>query len=354
MTDLLSDLDILVDCGFRIQNQKLMLTYKTHIDKDAFDIFILGLVGVPKRCYIAHENGENDELTPYEHSHVVIDFGRVFQSRNCRVFDFRGIHPNISKIKAKANWKRACKYITKEDKSVTLHPDDIFDNTNAEDVINKIWECENMADALTSMTSLRDTLNTIAIFERKPIDKPNPRIHEAQFYPWQKELVEKLEFRPDGRTVNWICDPIGGSGKSRFAEWMCLTCPEKAVMLNNIGKISDFAQNMHTFWNQGFRGNTVFLNLSRSYADRTNIYEAMEIIVDGYITCTKYTGGVVWLPEMHVVVLANFMPAYEALSLDRWKVFKIENLELTPVTLNGGEKPRFKPYRDPVIIDADA
>jgi hypothetical protein len=62
---------------------------------------------------------------------------------------------------------------------------------------------------------------------------------------------------------------------------------DKCRMLNNVGKISDFAMNMQTFWNEGWRGNTVFLNLSRSYSDRTNIYEACEIIADGYITCTK-------------------------------------------------------------------
>ena len=147
----------------------------------------------------------------------------------------------------------------------------------------------------------------------------------------------------------------GGVG-GIFAKWCCLTHPAKCKMLNNVGKISDFAQNMQNFWSEGWRGDTVFLNLSRSYSDRSNIYEACEIISDGYVTCTKYAGGTIWLPEMHIVVLSNFGPIGGKLSEDRLEILTAINGELIkknavdlmhshsvsqksglPVTLNIGE-----------------
>ena len=47
------------------------------------------------------------------------------------------------------------------------------------------------------------------------------------------------------------------------------------------------------------------------------------MVSDGFLTCTKYMGGEIWLPDMHVIVLANFKPNVEALSLDRWNINKI-------------------------------
>ena len=63
-------------------------------------------------------------------------------------------------------------------------------------------------------------------------------------------------------------------------------------------------------------------------SDRSNIYEACEIISDGYVTCTKYAGGTIWLPEMHIVVLSNFGPIGGKLSEDRLEILTVINGEL--------------------------
>lgn len=337
MTDLLTELPTIVDTNFRFQNQKALLTYKTHIDKDALTLFLYA-VGKDKvkKCYIAHENGANDPVTPYEHTHVVIDFGYAVQSRNARFLDFNGIHPHISKITNAVSWRKACQYICKEDKTVAI------DTSDSGNQITDIWRHDTIQGALENMYDLKDALATIAVYKHKPMDLPEAEIAEADFYPWQKDMWDKLQKCPTGRKVIWVHDSLGNTGKTRFAKWCCLTHPTKCRMLNNVGRIADFAMNMQNFWNEGWRGNTVFLNLSRSYSDRTSIYEACEIIADGYITCTKYAGGVVWLPPMHIVVLSNFEPQVDRLSADRWEIFSVEEKTLdrcahmAPVTLNMG------------------
>ena len=145
LTDLLTELSFIDENdshGFRFQNQKCMLTYKTHVNKDDYKNFIVNKFQNYKRLYIAHENGVNDPKTPYEHSHVVIDFGRRIDTRNARAFDFGGIHPHISKIINPTEWIKACKYITKEDKSFVLEEDD------RHTVANIIWGHESIQDAV--------------------------------------------------------------------------------------------------------------------------------------------------------------------------------------------------------------
>lgn len=331
MTDLLTELPTIENTNFRFQNQKVLLTYKTHINKEEFFAFLNCCAkgkGV-RKYYCAHETG--DETTPYEHSHMVVDFGFALQTRNQRYFDFNGIHPHISVIKTPQAWKKACKYLTKEDKTVKLNAEDSMD------IATQVWSFDTMQEALQNVSDMKNVTATIALFGYKPLPLPEAEITEEEFYPWQKEMWEKLQYPPDGRTLVWLSDAIGGVGKTRFAKWCCITHRDKCAYFNSIGKIADFAMNIQNLWNTGWRGDTIFLNLSRSYSDRTNIYEACENILDGVITCTKYTGGTVWLPRLHVVCLSNFMPQSENLSFDRWRVYDVSERNLRPVTLKRAE-----------------
>ncbi|QGH73298.1 MAG: Rep protein [Virus sp. ctgoX21] len=333
MSDLLTNLPTTVDDKFRLQAQRLMLTYKTHLDKDEFSEF-LSRIKPPKTLYIAHENGDDDPITPYEHTHVVIDFGTAFNNRNCRVFDFEGIHPHISKIQNKFDWKRACTYVTKEDTTVELAEEDSF-GVKKNSVLD-IWRSRNISEALEGMSSLRDALPTIAIFNHKPIELPQPELEESQFWYWQESCRDLIFTQPNNRSVIWVYDEVGGAGKTRFAEWACLTYPEKCTMFNQIGKVSDFAMNIRSEQLAGWRGDTCFINLSRDYSDKDHIYQALEMIKDRFVTCTKYTGGKIWLPTMHVIVLANFPPMKHKLSKDRWEIYEIDPTEWSWIERSSG------------------
>lgn len=323
--------------NFRLRSAKLFLTYKGHIDKDRFFMFMLGKSPKLKKCYIAHENA--DPTDPYCHTHVVCDLGKAPDWTGSRCLDFDNIHPNIQIVE---KWKNACSYITKEDTTVNLADEDRFE-PRVYNHITAVWKHNTVQDALMNMKDLKDALPTLAVFKHKPMQLPDPEIDESDFYPWQQVLWNRLNHMPNNRKVMWIYDPVGNTGKTRFGKWCCLKHPEKCVMLNNIGKISDFAMNMQNFWTQGWRGNTVILNLSRSYTDRTQIYEAIEIISDGYVTCTKYAGGVVWLPPLHVVIMSNFEPQRERLSEDRWQIETIQGGELRLCNIN---KPQSFPPHD--------
>lgn len=317
LTDLLTDLPILDESKFRFQNQKCMLTYKTHIDKFEFQEFMEKKCPV-KTIYIAHENGVNDPNTPYEHSHVVIDFGKSFQSKNQRVFDFKNIHPHISIIKNDLSWKKSCKYITKEDSSVILKEDDICSQ------IEKIWSHKNVTEALKCST-LKDAQATIAVFQHKPRRMPKARVPPEIYYPWQKSLVEIFHTEPDGRTLMWLYDPVGKQGKTQFGKSLCILEGEKYTIMNNIGQVKDFIMNLKSIMDAGWDGDTIILNLVRDYQDKDHIYTALETVIDGFATATKYMGGTFFFPDLHVIVMANFEPNFTKVTLDRWRLFQISD-----------------------------
>ena len=75
----------------KIANRRILLTYKTHLDKDAWIEWISTKTRItPDFVRLAHETG--DKTNPYNHTHCVIDFGKVFQTVNMSYFDYENIH----------------------------------------------------------------------------------------------------------------------------------------------------------------------------------------------------------------------------------------------------------------------
>jgi len=102
---------------FRFQNQRAFFTYPTHINKEEYTEWLsirtnTGLI-LGKNIHIAHEQASSK--TNYAHTHVVVDFGKCVQTRNCRFFDYLDIpHPNIAFLKTKKDYENCLRYINKE------------------------------------------------------------------------------------------------------------------------------------------------------------------------------------------------------------------------------------------------
>lgn len=341
MTNLLTDLENMEikDKKFRFQNQKAMFTYKTHIDKVAWDTWVKGKIPRTRRVYIAHENGEGDEITPYEHTHIVVDFGEVFQTQNVRYFDWEGIHPHISKIKTSVQWKKACKYICKEDTTVTLVEDDEWS------IANDIWRHDSVQAALEKCTSLRDVMPTIALFQQKEVswgNEINCSIKSLEdMYPWQRQIYDFCYTKPNDRTVYWIYDEGGCQGKTQLIKYMTINDENKVMWIVPSGSTRDIIHMVMEQIKMGWRGDTVMINLSRSAtssSDMGHVYRVIEDLKDGMIYSSKYMGGKMLIPSPHVIVMSNKLPEEHRLSGDRWKVGLIDDEKrLSPCNIKRGE-----------------
>lgn len=86
---------------FRFQAKKVHATYATHIDMAAVKEMYERL-GKLEVWSIVHEVGDEDEdnPTPYEHTHVFAWWKEKVSARDSRFLDWNGIHPNIKSWKS--------------------------------------------------------------------------------------------------------------------------------------------------------------------------------------------------------------------------------------------------------------
>lgn len=312
--------------SFLLQNRRIFLTYKTHVDKEALRDFLKEIFPDTKRCEIAHETG--DEQCPYEHTHVFLDCGKPKKIYNARALDLEFynedgeidevIHPHIHCIMTAAHEKNVLAYLGKEDpECANLCPEETETN-----MMDAIWGCSSKQEALRKYAkNPANVPGVIAAWDARPSldDTYNETILRKG---WQVEMHALCtETKASKRDFWWnYCGP-GGTGKSTFCGFMQDTYPEDVALMTQFGKPSDAYNNIKNFIEQGWTGKILLCDLSRSYDGRESIYDPLECIKNGRITCTKYTGGSKKLRNVpHIIIFANFMPVFEKVSQDRWKI----------------------------------
>jgi len=324
---------------FRFQNQKVMLTYKHHLNKDEYKQWLANLThSEPKFIEIAHENGTDDKVTPYEHSHVLIDFGRRFQTQNQRFFDFprkneegndEYIHPHIQPITTVTRWHNTVRYIAKEDPEC-FHL--LKDKMSAEEIINKIQDCKTTGEVIKNfMTQTEngkinwqdlESINRLRNLLPKEDDEFHSMNPEDLNYPWQIKLMQELSIpcALTSRKIIWYVDLTGNTGKSELAFSLNDRNPNQFALMQGLGRKADNAMNIKSFVDKGWTGHCLFINLPRKAEHFDGFYETLEEAKDARLTCQKYEGGNVKWRRGHVVVFANWYPKKSCLSEDRWDI----------------------------------
>tara|TARA_B110000046_G_scaffold34501_1_gene37355 strand:+ start:144 stop:1106 length:963 start_codon:yes stop_codon:yes gene_type:complete len=82
---------------FRFAASKVHLTYKTHLDLEPYKATVLAKLPKIKMLSFVHDEGDADEEdpTPYAHTHVFIWTHENMDTTDPRFFDFQDIHPNL-------------------------------------------------------------------------------------------------------------------------------------------------------------------------------------------------------------------------------------------------------------------
>lgn len=324
--------DVVLEKGnFRFKNQKCMLTYRTHLNKEAYKTWLSEkLKGKKvKTIHLAHETG--DKHHNYLHTHVVLDFGYQHQTTNVHWFDFEGIHPNVKKILTPTHWNNCLIYLSKEDPAnAHLAKQDISNlyekilsfQTNREAYVN----CVKRPSDFSGVKLMRESV--------KVESKNKVNIPEDEYLPWQK-VFTKITKRQAGeyRVINWLIDERGGCGKTKWCKHMEDNSNDGWVYINNVGTKSDFGQNIRNLVDRGWKGEGIIIDLPRSYTRGNELYECLESIVDGRITTTKYTGGTIDIGFPKVWVFANFRPTFKSLSLDRWRILHVSGKKYSRIRL---------------------
>lgn len=133
---------------------------------------------------------------------------------------------------------------------------------------------------------------------------------------WQENLRTLLAEEADDRTIIFVVDEVGNSGKSWFAHWYAQQ--EKNVQVMLPGKKADMAYALDSTIR------VLFVDAPRSKQGDFIQYDFLEDVKNGYVFSTKYESRIKTLNRVHVVVNMNESPDMSKLSTDRYHIIKID------------------------------
>ena len=150
---------------------------------------------------------------------------------------------------------------------------------------------------------------TIADFKPRRQPEPHP------LREWQQELNGQLNREADRRTIQFIVDETGNTGKTWFS--MYYRHLHDDVQIISPGKFHDMAyiveENTRVF----------FIDLPRESLEYFP-YKFLEALKNGFVSSHKYVPETKeWSHNCHVVVMMNQMPDETKLSRDRIKITRI-------------------------------
>lgn len=147
--------------------------------------------------------------------------------------------------------------------------------------------------------------------------RPLEIISDECLYEWERDIISIINNIPDKRSIYWIWEKKGLTGKTTFAKY--LAHKYNAIPLE--GKKNDIL-----FCAANFESDTYVWDLERSMENYIS-YAALEKIKNGFFMCSKYESKPIIRNCPHVFVFANFPPDTAQLSEDRWRIYNLEYLQ---------------------------
>lgn len=333
---------------FRIQNKQLFLTYKSHIDYEYFEKTMLESLSTSGnsvgKWIICHEKADSSD--PYLHTHVVIEFNKAVDTQNCRFFDLTPqeggyklgvpigeepeedtIHPNIQKVK---KWVAAVKYCQKEgDFRTNLQVPKTGGSDDMKTIVSSIASCKSKREAFEMASTIRDVISINTIYDTVHSACPNDEFYERiknEFVPrqWQSDLIDIIEQTTDRRSVIWAYDLAGGKGKTMLSDYLEACDPETTLCMSATGMNASMNDVVRNWMESGHVPGLVLIDLPRNCSERGSIYEFIENLKNGRLTCLKYKGSQLRFQPCKVVVFANWPPKVDMMSSDRWRIYRIK------------------------------
>lgn len=158
---------------------------------------------------------------------------------------------------------------------------------------------------------------------------------EEKRFPWQSQILEELfekvptNFKStDDRSIYWITDFKGNSGKSLLVKYLCFN--NDAVTKLPFGTANQIRSAVAS---QGAKS-LYFIDMPRTLGDDDSVNDMISVIEDiknGFVVSAFYGQykKLLFSPPS-VVVFSNMDCPVKKLSQDRWKCYIIEGKKLIP------------------------
>ena len=141
---------------------------------------------------------------------------------------------------------------------------------------------------------------------------PTPKVPAFPLRDWQEKLNTTLKLPPDDRSILFVVDPTGNSGKSWFAKYFASL--HDSVQILEPGPKKDMAHALDPTIKY------LFMDAPRSKQGDFIQYDFLEKVKDGMVFSPKYESGMKLLGPVHVVVFMNEDPDMHKLSQDRYNL----------------------------------
>ena len=154
--------------------------------------------------------------------------------------------------------------------------------------------------------------------------EPRCDISTVQLRPWQKDAFDLFWWIPDDRTVHWIYDEEGNSGKSWFQNYV-----QAYFGYHRVARIDlriKHADILNVLRKRSLATTSIFLfNDSRSASGNgVDLYRILGDVKDGQAVATKYDSkNISFKTPNTVMVFSTAYPNVDKLSRDRWRIYKV-------------------------------
>jgi len=137
--------------------------------------------------------------------------------------------------------------------------------------------------------------------------------------PWQKQILDIIETKPDNRTIHWYYENEGNTGKSFLTKYISL---KYNVIIADGKKDNIFNQVNVMMREQQQIPAVIILDVPRRNQGYVS-YGVLEQLKNGMIYSGKYEGGRCIFKSPHVIVFSNSLPDTSEMSADRWHIVNI-------------------------------
>jgi len=291
--------------------KRVCITYNNYTQ----EIFDKYAAYAEKNCVFAVFGKETapDTGTPHIQGFINLRTPRKFSTLQKA---FEGAHIEKARTPDQSNLA----YCTKQDKTAFVYGEP--QSQGKRNDLDELAECLAAIRKGTAKFQLMDQFPTtyskhqrfIENYIQEYANNSLKKEHIDQFRPWQQSLINTLQQPADDRHIIWVYDPEGGIGKTRLSRWLV---DHMDAFYTNGGRSIDIT---YSYNHQPI----VIFDFVRESQEFIS-YSTIEQLKNGILSSNKYQSCLKRFKSPHVVVFANFEPAYGKFSKDRIVLIKPTN-----------------------------
>lgn len=141
---------------------------------------------------------------------------------------------------------------------------------------------------------------------------------DIELRPWQGQVISMLK-EQDDRSVQVIVDEDGNHGKTVLAKYLQIN--RICQYVPPMGEAMDL---MAFAMAKPSKGYVFDMPRSETIKQKKGMWSAIEQIKNGYLYDKRYKYQDMWIEPPKILVIANEEPPLDALSHDRWHLYRFE------------------------------